>query len=166
MPETPNRIDGPPAGQRGTAWVVVQGVLFVVFFGVFLLSDPVAEFSGLVLVRIAGVLVAVAGSGLSVWAVRLHGPELSPYPAPVLGTTVITTGVYRIVRHPMYGGIVLFSLGTSLAYAKPWVLLTSLLFLVFFTAKSHHEEKLLVEFFDGYEAYRTTVRWRIIPFIV
>ncbi len=165
MPETPDQIDREPSRGRGTVWVAIQGVLFVVFFGVFLLSDPIADFSGLVAVRIVGVLVAVAGSGLSVWAVRLHGPELSPYPAPVPGTQVITTGVYGIVRHPMYGGIVLFSLGTGLAYAKPWVLLTAALFLVFFAAKSKHEEQLLVDFFEDYAPYQATVRWRIIPFI-
>ncbi len=166
MPETPDQIDHEPSRDRGVIWVAIQGVLFVVFFGVFLLSDPIADFSGLLAVRIIGVIVALAGSGLSIWAVRLHGPELSPYPSPVPGTQVITEGVYRWVRHPMYGGIVLFSLGTGLAYAKPWVLVTAVLFLVFFAAKSKHEEQLLVDFFEDYAAYQATVRWRIIPFLV
>jgi len=79
---------------------------------------------------------------------------------------VIDSGPYRYMRHPMYSGIVLFSLGVGLAYAKPVVLLSSLTFLVFFVAKSGHEEDMLVKYVDGYREYRSAVPWRIIPFIV
>jgi protein-S-isoprenylcysteine O-methyltransferase Ste14 len=151
---------------KGTVWVAVQGVLFALFLIAALFGPELADVSGAVLVRVMGILVALGGSALSIGAVRLHGPELSPYPAPVAGTNVITSGVYRFVRHPMYSGVVLFSLGVGLAYAKPTVLAISVAFLVFFAAKSRHEESMLVDFFDDYEAYQASVRWRIVPWIV
>ncbi len=152
--------------ERGVGWVVAQGLLFVFFLIAVFAGDAVADVPGLVFVWVIGVGVALGGSALTVWAVVLHGPRLSPFPFPVDGAGVIESGPYQYVRHPMYSGIVLFTLGVGLAYGKPIVLLSSLTFLVFFVAKSGHEEDMMVKYVDGYRAYRSRVPWRIIPYLV
>lgn len=152
--------------ERGIGWVLAQGALFVFFFIAVLFGDSVSEVPGLVLVWTVGVIIAVGGAALSAWSVLLHGSRLSPFPFPVEGMQVIDTGPYRYMRHPMYSGIVLFTLGVGLAYGKPSVLLSSLTFLVFFVAKSGHEEDMMIKYMDGYREYRSSVPWRIIPFVV
>ncbi len=63
------------------------------------------------------------------------------------------------------GGIV-FTLGVGLAYANAATLLSSLAFTVFFMAKSGHEEDLLVANVPGYRDYRSSVPWRLIPYLL
>ena len=166
MPENMSHNDSTMTDSRGVSWVVAQGVLFVLFLIAVFAGEAVSGVPGLVFVWIIGVAVAVAGSALTVWAVVLHGSRLSPFPFPVDGAPVIDSGPYRYVRHPMYSGIVLFTLGVGLGYGKPIVLLSSLTFLVFFVAKSGHEEDMMVTHMDGYREYRSRVPWRIIPYLV
>lgn len=166
MPENMSHNDSTTVRERGLGWVIAQAFLFVFFFIAVFAGDAISDVPGLVFVWIIGVVVALAGSVLTVWAVVLHGSRLSPFPFPVDGAVVIDSGPYRYVRHPMYSGIVLFTLGVGLAYGKPIVLLSSLTFLVFFVAKSGHEEDMMIEHMDGYREYRSRVPWRIIPYIV
>ncbi len=166
MPENMSHDDSDMGNERGVGWVVAQGALFVFFFIAVVAGGSVSDVPGLVVVWILGVLFAIAGAALSLWSVLLHGSRLSPFPFPVEGMEVIDTGPYRYVRHPMYSGIVLFTMGVGLAYGKPTVLLASLTFLVFFVAKSGHEEDMMVKYMDGYRTYRSAVPWRIIPYLV
>lgn len=166
MPENMSLPDSDNSRERGFAWVAAQGVLFVFFFIAAFAGESVSDVPGLVVVWIIGVVLAIAGAALSAWSVMLHGSRLSPFPFPVDGMAVIESGPYRYVRHPMYSGIVLFTLGVGLAYGKPAVLLSSLTFLIFFVAKSGHEEDMMIKYMDGYSKYRSGVAWRIIPYVV
>jgi protein-S-isoprenylcysteine O-methyltransferase Ste14 len=166
MPENMSHDDSDMGRERGLGWVIAQGLLFVFFLIAVFTGEAVSGVPGLVFVWIIGFVVALGGSAITVWAVILHGSRLSPFPFPVDGMMVIDSGPYRYVRHPMYTGIVLFTLGVGLAYGKPVVLLSSLVFLVFFVAKSGHEEDMMVKYMDGYREYRSRVPWRIVPYIV
>jgi protein-S-isoprenylcysteine O-methyltransferase Ste14 len=163
--DTQEPSDRQPTGSGGW-WVVAQGVIFVFFLVSVLAGDPIQNVPGIVAARIAGVVIAVGGAALSVWAGLLHGSRLSPYPKPVDGMALIEGGPYRYVRHPMYSGIIVFTLGVGLAYANPVTMLSSLSFAVFFMAKTGHEEDMLVASVPGYRAYRSDVHWRLIPFLV
>ncbi|RLE11680.1 MAG: isoprenylcysteine carboxylmethyltransferase family protein, partial [Actinobacteria bacterium] len=116
--------------------------------------------------QITGLVVGVSGAAVSVWSLLQHGWNVSPFPRPVEGAQLVDSGPYRFVRHPMYTGIVIFTLGVGLAYTNPAVLLSSVTFLVFFMAKTGREEEMLVNNVDGYRSYRTSVPWRIIPFVM
>ncbi len=161
-----SRNDSSVSGQKGVAWVATQGVLFVFFLISVVVGDSLSDIPGVMFIWVAGVFVAVGGAVLTTWSVLLHGSQFSPFPFPVEGMAVIDRGPYRFVRHPMYAGIVFFTLGVGLAYTTPVVLVSSLTFLVFFAAKSAHEEAMMVKYMDGYAAYRSSVPWRIVPFIV
>lgn len=150
----------------GGGWVVAQGIILVFFLISVLAGEPIQDVPGIVAARIMGVLLAVLGAALSAWAALLHGSRLSPFPKPVDGMALIEGGPYRYVRHPMYSGIILFTLGIGLAYANPVTMLSSLAFAVFFMAKTGHEEDMLVASVPGYRDYRSDVHWRLIPFLV
>ena len=151
---------------RGGWWVVGQVLIFVLFIGSLFGNSTPSDTPGLVFAQIVGVVVALAGAGISVWAYRYHGARLTPFPRPVDGMHLIEDGPYRYVRHPMYSGIIAFTLGVGLAYANPVTLLCSFVFAVFFMAKTGHEEDYLLEHVPGYRQYRSDVHWRLIPFVM
>ena len=159
----PDSSKPPP---RGLSWVLGQVVLFGLFLASVIAGGEIPDVPGILVARIIGVVVAVAGSVVSIWAFRYHGAELTPFPRPQEGQTLIDAGPYRYVRHPMYTGIILFTLGVGLAYANAVTLLSSLAFLVFFMAKSGHEEEMLVAHVPGYRSYRSAVPWRLIPYLL
>lgn len=165
MPENMSHSDSnkPP---RGTGWVVGQVVLFGLFLASVIGGGDVPDIPGIIFARITGVVVALGGAAISIWAFRYHGPDLSPFPRPVEGQGLIDQGPYRYVRHPMYTGIIVFTLGVGLAYANPVTMLSSLAFTVFFMAKSGYEEELLVAHVPGYRDYRSEVPWRLLPYLL
>lgn len=78
---------------------------------------------------------------------------------------VVSTGVYRIVRHPMYlGGILLF-LGTPLLLGSKYGFLIGIMLSLLFVGRIIGEEKMLVEELEGYAEYKKKVKYRLIPFI-
>jgi protein-S-isoprenylcysteine O-methyltransferase Ste14 len=77
---------------------------------------------------------------------------------------LVTTGPYRFVRHPIYSGILLGLIGTSLAITL-WGLIAAALVGAFFAYSATREEKFLTgQFPDSYPAYKTRTKM-LVPFI-
>jgi protein-S-isoprenylcysteine O-methyltransferase Ste14 len=81
------------------------------------------------------------------------------------GQTVITTGPYAIVRHPMYGGVLIAALGTPLALGSGWGLLVLLFTIPVLVWRILDEEQLLEKDLPGYAEYMHQVRFRLVPFV-
>jgi len=81
------------------------------------------------------------------------------------GQTVITTGPYAIVRHPMYFGALFYFAGTSLVLGSWWGLATVPIFALLLGIRIGIEEKTLRMGLEGYDDYARRVRWRLIPLI-
>lgn len=100
------------------------------------------------------------------WTMRTNS-----YAAPVVkiqkdrGQTVITTGPYATVRHPMYLGALFYLAGTSLVLGSWWGLATLPVFALLLGLRIGIEEKALRLGLAGYDDYARRVRWRLIPFI-
>lgn len=76
---------------------------------------------------------------------------------------VVSTGLYGIVRHPMYCGAVTLLVGMALALASYPALVLAILGLPSLHWRIEDEEKCLIEELPGYDEYRKEVRWRLIP---
>jgi protein-S-isoprenylcysteine O-methyltransferase Ste14 len=81
------------------------------------------------------------------------------------GQTVITTGPYQYVRHPMYAGGLFMFLGTPLLLGSWYGLLLTLLFLPSLIVRAVLEERTLLQELPGYGAYMTQVKYRLIPYV-
>lgn len=81
------------------------------------------------------------------------------------GQKVISTGVYSIVRNPMYFGAVLILIFMPLALDSFWALLPALLICVFVVLRLLDEEKLLLKDLDGYKEYCEKTRYHLIPYV-
>ena len=81
------------------------------------------------------------------------------------GQTVISTGLYAVVRHPMYTASTVMFLALPLILGSWYALIPFALYPVIMVVRIHGEETLLTAELAGYEEYKRKVRYRLIPFI-
>ncbi|WP_455278420.1 methyltransferase [[Eubacterium] cellulosolvens] len=79
------------------------------------------------------------------------------------GHTVITTGPYRFVRHPMYVGVIVMFFCTSLVLSSFYGLIPALLLTIILGIRTHFEDKMLHKELPGYKEYAEKTRYRIFP---
>jgi protein-S-isoprenylcysteine O-methyltransferase Ste14 len=81
------------------------------------------------------------------------------------GQTVVSTGMYGVVRHPMYAGALLLFVAGPLLLGSLWGLIVSLILIVTIAVRSIGEEAMLKQELEGYSDYMRRVKWRMIPFV-
>ncbi|HKI41231.1 MAG: isoprenylcysteine carboxylmethyltransferase family protein [Mycobacterium sp.] len=79
------------------------------------------------------------------------------------GQTLVSTGLYGFVRHPMYTGDIIMMVGIPLALGSYWGLLLVVPGLIGLVIRIFDEEKLLEQQLDGYRDYTRRVRYRLVP---
>ena len=79
--------------------------------------------------------------------------------------TVVSTGLYGLVRHPMYFGSLIMMVGTSLALGSYWGLVTVVVMAVLFVVRIVDEEKVLTDGLSGYREYTHKVHSRLVPHV-
>ena len=109
-----------------------------------------------------GIPIAIVGAVLLIGGMAGIRHSLTPFPRPLERARLQERGVYRLVRHPIYGGLILIGLGWSLV-SSPLALLATIALLLVLEVKSRLEESLLTQRFPEYDAYRDRVPWRFIP---
>ena len=148
-------------GQRGEAWVIAQSALFILFavapqIGPSWPSADVFRLPGWALVA-AGILL-LARSAIDL------GRSLTPFPRPLPDGRLVTTGAYRLVRHPIYSGVIISALGLSLVTISPVRLALTIVLFAFFDMKARREERWLQEQYPEYAAYKSHVK-KLIPWL-
>jgi protein-S-isoprenylcysteine O-methyltransferase Ste14 len=114
-------------------------------------------------VRWLGVALFVAGGALRLWPVFVLGHRFSGLVAIQPGHTLVTNGVYGVIRHPSYLGLLINSLGWGLAFRSAVGVLLTALTIPPLLARIHAEEIMLrTEFGAEYDAYRARTS-RLIP---
>ena len=81
------------------------------------------------------------------------------------GQHVVDTGLYGVVRHPMYAVTVLLFLSMPLVLGSAIAFVIFLLYIPIIAARIRHEEKFLADELAGYKAYMEKVKYRLIPFV-
>jgi protein-S-isoprenylcysteine O-methyltransferase Ste14 len=153
----------PDLGSRGEGWFLLQ----VVLFGAIAVSGVAGPAWGgwPATVGIAlGVILIGCGVALSLRGLLDLRENLTPFPRPLEGARLVESGSYRLVRHPIYGGLILGALGWGLTRASPLTLLGAVALAVFFDLKSRREEIWLSESYEDYRAYRSRTH-RLLPWI-
>jgi protein-S-isoprenylcysteine O-methyltransferase Ste14 len=115
------------------------------------------------LIRWFGVALFAAGGALRIWPVFVLGHRFSGLVAIQPGHTLVTNGIYGVIRHPSYLGLLVNSLGWGLAFRSGVGLLLAALTVPPLLARIHAEEMLLsAQFGAEYDAYRARTS-RLIP---
>jgi protein-S-isoprenylcysteine O-methyltransferase Ste14 len=136
--------------------LVIVLIRLGVFRGHGLNSDPWRVGFGLVLFA--------AGLAFAIWA-RIHigrnwGTPMSRKKEPEL----VTSGPYRLVRHPIYAGILIASIGTAVALNWAWLIAVALAGVYFSYSAIVEERNLTEQFPDTYPVYRSSTKM-IVPFV-
>ena len=153
-------------GTRGEWYVVGQ----VVIFGLILVGPHSAgglpSWTGpfAIVATIVGAALMAAGATLSIWGTLALGTNLSVLPYPKEGSRFVESGPYRVVRNPIYSGLILGSFGLALVWHSWFGLLYAVALLVLFDLKTRREERWLRERYPGYADYQRRVR-KLIPWV-
>ena len=81
------------------------------------------------------------------------------------GQRVVDTGLYGIVRHPMYSATLLLFLSMPIVLGSPFSFVIMLAYLPIIAKRIRNEEKVLADGLEGYAEYLTRVKWRLIPHV-
>ena len=81
------------------------------------------------------------------------------------GQKVVSTGLYGIVRHPMYTATILMFLAMPLMMGSWWAFLVMIPYVLAIVTRIKDEETLLTKELEGYLEYKEKVRWKLIPYI-
>lgn len=130
--------------QIGWFLVAVQALLLV-----FLLFLPkrtgLSEVWPPTVLGIVGLILMCCGLILTALSLLALGSALTPTPVPQGGAALRTTGVYGVIRHPIYVGILIAAAGFTVAVGSWWQVAMLLLLTAFFVGKALWEDHLLAE---------------------
>jgi len=165
--KTPDSAARPWHGDRGELLVVLQFVILAAFIFTpnwnaglrpdLLATTAPARTAALWLAGLGASAMAVAGF----FKIR---PYLTPLPYPVAHSELVTTGVYGIVRHPLYGCQLIAGLGWTVYTLSAIHLALLAIGFVFFDYKASTEEQWLTERHPGYPDYARRV-CKLLPWI-
>lgn len=110
-----------------------------------------------------GVVLAAGGSALAVWALAAMGGSVSPLPEPGAGATLVDSGPYRWMRHPIYAGLVVGMLGVAVFVRSAAAAAGAGVVGVLLWLKARYEETRLRMAVPGYVEYSRRVRGRMVP---
>jgi protein-S-isoprenylcysteine O-methyltransferase Ste14 len=120
-----------------------------------------------------GAMVSFLGLALYVagWWILSLAMKINPFAVPVVRLQqerhqrVIDTGVYAVVRHPMYTGFAPFAIGPALWLGSYSAALLAIVPVAVLAVRSVFEERFLKQELKGYDAYMEKVPYRLIPFV-
>lgn len=152
-------------GQRGEYWVLGQAVLLISFM-LLPVYRPISIESpegGYLVWAIASVLglAALILIGKGLWDL---GQQLTPLPYPKQEGQLVRSGVYGIVRHPLYSGVILSTLSWAVFEVSLSHLVGVGVLFAFLNAKANREEIWLMEKYPDYADYRQQVK-KLIPWV-
>ena len=116
-------------------------------------------------VRYLGLFCLIAGSIITICAILSLKDNLKPSPKPKVGGYLVTDGLYKIIRHPAYSGIVIAALGLSLWMSDLIRIALTLMLFVLFDAKSRAEETWIEKTYPEYASYKKQVTKKFIPWV-
>ncbi len=90
--------------------------------------------------------------------------NLTAFPTPKENGNLIQTGIYKVIRHPIYSGIIVSTLFFGIYIESSWKIFISICLLILFYFKSNYEENLLSKFYSEYSDYKKHT-YKFFPYI-
>ncbi len=161
------RVNAGPGAEKERRQKIIQFLASIAFIMIFVLSAIDHRFSWSVvpvILVMAGDVLVVLGL-LIVFLVFKENSFASATIEVGMEQTLVSTGPYALVRHPMYFGAFIMLLGSPLALGSWWGLVAVIPIMVVIVWRLLDEEIFLEKKLPGYLAYRKKVRYRLLPFI-
>jgi len=106
-----------------------------------------------------GVLIIMIAFLLLIFAIKDLGRNLSPFPRPINNSNLVTTGIYRFMRHPMYYSLMFISFGVFITKLSTYYLFLSISLSLIIKFKIALEEEYLNNKFKNYLLYKNEVKY-------
>jgi len=136
---------------RAASYVLMQFVLLALL--ILAPRDPSVYGGFRAALSVVGLVLIAAGMAVILYSFFALGKSLTASPVPKQDGTLVTSGLYARVRHPIYFGLLLASIGVVLD-AGPWPQFAIVLLLyVLLNIKASYEEELLAKRYPEYKAY-------------
>ena len=113
--------------------------------------SPLSYFLGFLIIIIAFIILLVAIKDL--------GRNLSPFPRPIINSNLVTTGIYRFIRHPMYYSLIFISFGVFIIKLSFYYLFLTIILGLIIKFKIILEEQYLNKKFRDYFLYKNEVKY-------
>ncbi len=113
-------------------------------------ASPFSYFLGILIIIIASIIMLVSIKDL--------GRNLSPFPRPINNSNLVTTGIYRFTRHPMYYSLIFISIGVFIIKLSIYYLFLTISLALIIIFKIALEEKYLITKFNNYLIYKNEVK--------
>ena len=107
---------------------------------------------------LVGFLVIIMALIILLVAIKDLGRNLSPFPRPINNCNLVTTGIYRFIRHPMYYSLILISIGVFIIKLSIYYLFLTISLALIIKFKIALEEKYLMNKFKNYLLYKNEVK--------
>jgi protein-S-isoprenylcysteine O-methyltransferase Ste14 len=146
---------------RGGLWVLGQGALLCVVVGGVVYWNGQWHSASLTFCGVGLLLIA---GGCGIFGAAALGRNLTPFPKPFADGRLVQSGIYGLMRHPLYTSVFCGSVGWALVWRSWPALLAALALGPLFDAKARREECWLREQYRDYADYARRVR-RFIPWI-
>jgi protein-S-isoprenylcysteine O-methyltransferase Ste14 len=159
------RLNAGPGGEKEESQKIIQSIAQLAFISIYVVSGLDRRFHWSALpgyIVIAGTAGVIAGFYIVFKTFRENTFTAANIQVDE-AQTVIATGLYAVVRHPMYSGALLLLLSTPIALDSGWALLTFIPMCAIIIARLLDEERFLKKNLAGYASYCLKVKWRLFP---
>ncbi|MGH3562416.1 MAG: methyltransferase family protein [Mycobacterium sp.] len=161
------RMRAGPLAETRTPQRIVITVVFICFPAMFVVSALDHRFGWSPVptpVTVVGDILVAVGLGVAMLVVIQNGYAAANVTVEA-EQKVVTTGLYGLVRHPMYSGNVIMMVGVPLALGSYWGLVFVVPGLVVLALRIRDEEQLLGQELTGYREYAQKVHYRMLPYV-
>jgi protein-S-isoprenylcysteine O-methyltransferase Ste14 len=161
------RLDAGPGAEREKSQAIIQAIASLMVLALFLIPgfDHRLGWSAVPTPVVLTADVLVVSGFLVVFLVFRENSYTSAVVTVEADQRVISSGPYRLVRHPMYAGAWLIFLATPFALGSWWALLAAVPLCGLIVVRLLHEERFLSANLPGYDSYRREVRYRLVPLV-
>jgi protein-S-isoprenylcysteine O-methyltransferase Ste14 len=161
------RMHAGPLAETRTLQQIVSTVVFICFPAMLVVSALDHRFGWSPVpttVTVVGDILVAVGLGVAMLVVAQNGYAAANITVES-GQTLVSTGLYGLVRHPMYSGNVIMMVGVPLALDSYWGLVFVIPALAALALRIRDEEELLQQQLSGYSEYEQQVHYRLVPFV-
>jgi len=131
-------------------FVGVQIILFIIYF----LDLQFLNFSILYWLEVVSGMFIILGILIILISILQLNTNISPFPSPRSKTILITGGMFKYMRHPIYSGIIISSISYSIYSGSIYKFIVAVVLYVLFYLKSIYEERKLSQQFLNYKYYK------------
>jgi len=161
------RMHAGPLAETRTLQKIISTVVFICFPAMMVVSALDHRFGWSPVpttVTVVGDILVAVGLGVAMLVVAQNGYAAANITVES-GQTLVSTGLYGLVRHPMYTGNVIMMVGVPLALDSYWGLVFVIPGLIALVLRIGDEEQLLGQELNGYREYAQQVHYRLVPYV-